>query len=238
MKNSKYFQIYSNLLDGIEKEVYKANSLLPSEKELMEMYNASRDTVRKSLDLLRQNGYIAKNKGKGSVVLDYRKIAFPVSGLISFKELAATMGQTSSTKVVELNTISLDDELKQKLYMEDGDVTYVKRVRTIDNERVILDVDYINASIVPDIDVQIAENSLYEYIEKDLNLKVGFSRKEFTVKPATSEDFELLDMHNYDMVVSVVSYTYLEDATLFQYTEARHRPDKFRFVEFARRSHQ
>ena len=27
------------------------------------------------------------------------------------------------------------------------------------------------------------------------------------------------------------SYTYLEDATLFQYTESKHRPDKFRFVD-------
>ena len=48
---------------------------------------------------------------------------------------------------------------------------------------------------------------------------------------------ELLDMDGFDLLVCVKSYTYLEDATLFQYTESKHRPDKFRFVEFARRSH-
>lgn len=44
-------------------------------------------------------------------------------------------------------------------------------------------------------------------------------------------------MDGFDLLVCVKSYTYLEDATLFQYTESKHRPDKFRFVEFARRSH-
>ena len=29
---------------------------------------------------------------------------------------------------------------------------------------------------------------------------------------------------------------YLEDTSLFQYTESRHRPDKFQFVDFARRN--
>lgn len=32
-----------------------------------------------------------------------------------------------------------------------------------------------------------------------------------------------------------VFYSYLDDTTLFQYTESRHRPDKFKFVNFARR---
>lgn len=59
--------------------------------------------------------------------------------------------------------------------------------------------------------------------------------KEITVHMAADEDYRLLDMGRYDMVVVVKSYTYLEDSTLFQYTESRHRPDKFKFVDFARR---
>jgi GntR family transcriptional regulator, trehalose operon transcriptional repressor len=36
-------------------------------------------------------------------------------------------------------------------------------------------------------------------------------------------------------VVVIRSQVYLDDANLFQFTESRHRPDKFRFVDFARR---
>ena len=48
----------------------------------------------------------------------------------------------------------------------------------------------------------------------------------------------MLDLGEYNVVVLVTSYCYLEDATLFRYTGARHQPDKFRFVDFARREIQ
>lgn len=51
----------------------------------------------------------------------------------------------------------------------------------------------------------------------------------------TAEDRELLDLEGFHNVVVVRSQVYLEDASQFQYTESRHRPDKFRFVDFARR---
>ena len=47
---------------------------------------------------------------------------------------------------------------------------------------------------------------------------------------------KLLDMGDYNMVVVVKSHTYLENNTLFQCTESRHRPDKFRFVDLAKRN--
>lgn len=238
MENAKYIQIYSQLLNRIESGEVPSNSYLPSENDLMNEYHASRDTIRRALNLLLQNGYIQKQKGKGSIVLEFDKIDFPISGLTSFKELAPFMGHESTTKVITLEKIVANEDLKQKLYMEEGDVYFIERVRTIEKERVIIDIDYLNAQIVPNVTEKIAQNSLYDYIENELGLKISFARKEVTVKPVTKQDMELLDLNGFDMVVSIVSYTYLEDATLFQYTESRHRPDKFRFVEFARRARQ
>ena len=126
--------------------------------------------------------------------------------------------------------------LKKELYMQEGDVYHIERIRDIDGEKIILDTDYINAEVINGLTEEIVEDSIYEYIENDLGLKVSFAKKEITVVHATEKEKELLDTHNYDLLVCVKSYTYLEDATLFQYTESKHRPDKFRFVEFARRN--
>ena len=120
--------------------------------------------------------------------------------------------------------------------MDSGDMYEVMRIREIDGEKVILDIDYLNAQVIPGLTIEHAQDSLYEYIEGMLGLKVSFAKKEIVVFPATEEEKKLLDMHEYDLLVCVKSYTYLEDATLFQYTESKHRPDKFRFVEFARRT--
>ena len=233
---TKYQKIYQDLLEKIKQGEIKPHTLLPSESELMKIYNASRDTVRKALNLLLNDGYIQKNKGKGSVVLDINRIAFPVSGATSFKELTKTLHGEVKTIVILLSEEKPDEEIQKALYVKEGLVYHVKRIREIEGEKIILDEDYLVKDIVNGLSYQDAENSLYEYIEKKLGLKISFARKEITVVKATEEEKQLLDMLDYDLLVCVKSYVYLEDATLFQYTISKHRPDKFRFVDFARRS--
>lgn len=232
---AKYYTIYIDILDMIESEQVKAGELLPSENVMMKMYHASRDTIRKALELLLQNGYIQKAQGKGSVVLDINRFDFPVSGITSFKELSTALGDDIETLVPRLALVDANDQLKRELNMEGGHVWLIERVRRIDGERIILDIDHINAQIVPGLNEDIAKNSLYSYIEHTLGHKIGFAKKEITVQRASLQDRELLDMNNYDMIVVIKSYTYLEDASLFQYTESHHRPDKFRFIDFVRR---
>lgn len=232
---SKYHTIYGKLLTMIEEQKVKAGDLLPSENELMKIHDASRDTIRKALNLLAQNGYISKAKGKGSVVLDNSRFSFPVSGVTSFKELAQSMGGVIETIVSVFESVDVDKDLKWELMMEEGKVWKIERIRKFDGERIIRDIDHLNAQIIPGLTKEIAQDSLYDYIEHTLGLKISFAKKEITVQNATQKDKELLDMKQYEMVVSVKSFTYLEDATLFQYTESRHRPDKFQFIDFARR---
>jgi GntR family trehalose operon transcriptional repressor len=82
---------------------------------------------------------------------------------------------------------------------------------------------------------EICQSSIFAYIEGELGKKISFAKKEFTVEEPTAEDRRLLDMEGFHAIVVVKNYIYFDDATLFQYTESRHRPDKFRFVDFARR---
>jgi GntR family transcriptional regulator, trehalose operon transcriptional repressor len=234
--DSKYLNIYNEIVNKIDKDELVTNTKLPSESELMQSYDVSRDTVRKALNLLEQNGYIQKLKGKGSFVLDVHKIDFPVSGLVSFKELAGMMGEKSRTFVKELDLIEPDQFLMKQLNVsKEDEVWKVVRVREIGNKKIILDKDFFNKKYVPSLTKEICEDSIYEHIEKVLGLKIGYAKKEFTVQQCTEEDKKFLDLESFNMVVVVKNYTYLDDTSLFQYTESRHRPDKFRFVDFARR---
>lgn len=234
--NSKYLNIYNEIVSKIEEGKIIPNTKLLSESEMMREYNVSRDTIRKALNLLAQNGYIQKIKGKGSFVLDINKYDFPVSGLISFKELSQKMGKKSKTVLCKLELIKSDEFLTEQLNLRKKDKVWeIVRVRQIGNEKIILDKDFINSNFVPSLNKHICEDSIYKYIENELKLEISFAKKVITVEEATKEDKDLLDMQNYNMVVVVKNHVYLSDASLFQYTESRHRPDKFRFVDFARR---
>ncbi|MFR7639344.1 MAG: trehalose operon repressor [Allobaculum sp.] len=232
---SKYIEIAREISKRITSKRYPADSYLPSENELCEEFGASRDTVRKALNLLAERKRILKEKGKGSRVLPVDIVTFPTSGLISFKELAAHSSQEIETDVIQFG-LTDDPVILEKLSMPEGSkAVQIIRIRTYDKERIIEDRDYLNPGIIPGLTPEIAQNSLYEYIEQTLRLPIGFARKEITVEPASAFDAEHMDLNGNTLLVVVRSNTYLEDARLFEYMESRHRPDKFRFIDFSRR---
>ncbi|SFO65967.1 GntR family transcriptional regulator, trehalose operon transcriptional repressor [Halolactibacillus alkaliphilus] len=239
MMQNKYLVIYQDLLEQIEDGIHPVDSYLPSENELKTQYETSRETVRKALTLLSQNGYIQKVRGKGSVVLPRNKFDFPVSGLVSFKELQNKLGEDVQTHVLTLNTAQPSRHIKKQLLLENDDqlVTEVIRTREINGERVILDKDYFLSNKVEGLTESIAKDSIYQYLEDTLKLSISFAKKEITVEDPTEEDRLSLDLTGFHNIVVIKNYVYLDDATLFQYTESRHRPDRFRFVDFARRHH-
>ena len=234
---SKYFVIYQELANKIDEGAYQAQEFLPSEHELCTIYGTSRETIRKALNLLAENGYIQKIRGKGSLVIDRNKFNLPVSGLVSFHEIIEKLNEKPKTVVHTCSLIKPSDYIAQQLKTEAKDAVWeVKRSRQFQGEKVILDKDYFIEKYVPHLDAEIAGHSIYYYLENTLNLKISYAKKEILVVEPTEEDKSLLDIEGFQNIVVIKNYVYLEDATLFQYTESRHRPDKFRFVDFARRN--
>lgn len=231
----KYVKIYEELAKKIDQKIWVANEMLPSENELAESFDTSRETVRKALNLLSQNGYIQKIQGKGSMILDVHKFSLPVSGIVSFKEIAKNLNLSSKTIVESIEYVGKKHAVYNQLDINNQPVWGTKRVREISGERIILDKDYFTEEYVPLLPMEVCQNSIYEYIENELGLSIGFAHKEIVVEKVTDEDKTLLDVDGYNVIVVIKSLVYLDDASLFQYTESRHRPDKFRFIDFARR---
>ncbi|AWB46191.1 trehalose operon repressor [Paenibacillus sp. CAA11] len=236
MRENIYLSIYNQLTNDIHEGTLQPGDKLASEHELALRFATTRETVRKALGLLSQNGYIQKVRGKGSFVLDVSKFDFPVSGLVSFKEIADKLEQPTRTLVYQLELKRPNEYVRKQLELEPAGLVWeVVRARVMDKERIILDKDYFRSDLVPELTREICEHSIYDYLEHELKLKISFAKKEITVEPLTEDDRQYLDLHQDTHVVVVRNYVYLDDAQLFEYTESRHRLDKFRFVDFARR---
>ena len=236
MKESKYVTIYKEWKEKIESGQIAEGERLPTESSLMESYQDSRDTVRKSLNLLEQNGYIQRGRGRASLVMPKQRYTFPLSEIASFQEVNKLSNAHAETEVVNLDILQDSHKIK-KIFQQsvNGEVYELIRVRRMKDEAVILDKDYFVRDVVPRLPLNECKVSVYRYLEEELGLQISYAVKEITVQKANAEDYELLDMGDYNMVVVVKSHTYLENNTLFQCTESRHRPDKFRFVDLAKR---
>ncbi|MCX7711236.1 MAG: GntR family transcriptional regulator [Clostridia bacterium] len=69
-----YSQLKNLILEKIESGDYPENSKIPSEEEMCEAYNISRPTVRQAITELTNNGYLYKEKGKGTFVAKSKSI--------------------------------------------------------------------------------------------------------------------------------------------------------------------
>ncbi|MGX9755122.1 trehalose operon repressor [Clostridioides difficile] len=232
----KFYEIYLDLEKDIRNNVYAVGELLPTEVKLAQKYRVSRETIRKAQSLLLEKGFIQKKQGKGAIVLDINKFEIEGSGLISFNEMQKNKNLDTEISVLKNKKEIMPLEICKKLDIDaKTKIIAVERLRKINGEAVILDKDYFISEIIPEIPLTAVQSSIFNYIEKNLELKIGYANKEVTVAPVTEEDKILLDVGTDTHVVVIRSEVYLEDTRLFQYHESRHRVDTFRFVDFARR---
>lgn len=232
----KFYEIYLDLEKDIRNNVYEIGELLPTEVKLAQKYQVSRETIRKAQALLLEKGFIQKKQGKGAIVLDINKFEIEGAGLISFDELQRNKNLDTEINVLKNKKEIMPLEICKKLDIDTKTkVISVERLRKINGEAVILDKDYFIFEIIPEIPLRAVQSSIFNYIEKNLELKIGYANREVTVNPVTEEDKLLLDIRTDTHVVVIRNEVYLEDTRLFQYHESRHRVDTFRFVDFARR---
>ncbi|HFI0091268.1 TPA: UTRA domain-containing protein [Streptococcus suis] len=234
---SKYKKVYADIKEKIEQNIWQANQEMPTENELMEIYSYSKDTIRKALSLLEMDGYIQKRQGRNSIILDHNLVRKPyVSELKTVSELNRSAHHQVQTQLTNLYIVQGQPEVMKELEVDEKtDLYRVSRVRTIDGERLEYEISYFDRRIVPYLSKEIAENSIYQYLETDLGLEISHSRREISFRFATEEEKSLLDLAGYDMVVSVTSTTYLADGRPFQYGTITYRPDKVTFVSMAKR---
>lgn len=238
MPKSKFEQIYKDLKEKIESGDYAYQDLLPSENTMVSIYNCSRNTIRRALSELTEQGYVQPLHGKGVRII-YQPIdqaAFTIGGIESFKESAIRNHRKRHTEVLQFAEITADERLAAKTGFPVGsELYYLQRVRFLDGIALILDINMFLKSLVPNLTKEIAENSIYEYIENDLGMSIVTSKRKMTVERATQIDEKYLQLNDYNCLAVVTGQTFNADGIMFEYTQSRHRPDYFCFQDTATR---
>lgn len=124
MTQKKFITIYETIRTDIIESRISYGTQLPSEHELVETYSASRETVRKALNLLVRDGMIQKIRGKGSVVIYQGLTEFPFADLTSFREVQQGLGLRHETdvKVFEKITAGEVPKVQKALNVRHGTV--------------------------------------------------------------------------------------------------------------------
>ena len=238
MPKAKYDYIYRDLKEKIETESYSYQDLLPSEHILVQEYGCSRNTVRRALAELAADGYVQPMQGKGvrNIFQPVEQTAFTVGGIESFLESAARNHQKPKTRVLQFAELETNEKISRRTGFSVGTkLYYLQRLRYLDGIPLILDHNYFLKELIPGLTPEIAEHSIYEYLEQDLGFTISTSKRTMTVEHITQIDETYLDMNDYNCMAVITSQTFNADGIQFEYTQSRHRPDHFQFQDVATR---
>ncbi|MBI4844352.1 MAG: GntR family transcriptional regulator [Nitrospirae bacterium] len=224
-----YVQLYELLKGKIESGEWKVDTQIPTEEDLCKIYEISKATVRLAISEMVRQGYLRRQQGKGTFVCK-RVIPEGLSMLTSFKELMLEAGVVFETKVLAQTVMMPTDEINLKLDVhDDAHVIYLKRLRLVDNEPVLLQETYIPHHVCPQLlSDDLEHNSLLELLEAKHNIKITKVKGYIGIAYLSADEASLLELRE-DSAALLIEQFYYSGETQIQYTRSIKQPERFRF---------
>jgi len=223
--------------DKIKNGKLKPGDFLKKEDDLALDYNFSKLTVRKALSMLEAEGYIQKIKGKKSIILEKKNLEnISLTSIQTVQEINKLQNIHLETDLISLYIVQGVKKLMEEFQVpESADFYKVVRTNSLNGEVLNYSTSFFDRKIVPFLNEEIAKKSIYEYLEKELNLKIAYSRRDISFRKITSEEQKYFKLEDINMVVVIETHAYLSNGTLFQYETIIHHPEKFTFSAIAKR---
>lgn len=168
----KYYILKQKLIEKIDQEEFKANELIPSERELIQMYDVSRITVRKAIDELVNEGYLYKVQGKGTYV-KADAYSQDLISITSCTEDVVNLGMTPSRTVISASVVEADNKRSRNLELGENEKVFrLERIYYADNEPINHTVTYLPYKLFPELKNTIFQKShCIKYWKKSMILK-------------------------------------------------------------------
>ena len=99
--NSKliYYQIYEALKKDVANKLYKIGDKLPSEDLLSKRFEVNRHTVRRAVQILKNEGILFSKRGSGVIVQD-SKFKYKIGKRVRFSQNITNENYTPETKII------------------------------------------------------------------------------------------------------------------------------------------
>ncbi|MEQ6361755.1 GntR family transcriptional regulator [Thermoanaerobacter indiensis] len=222
-----YHQVKEDIIRKIKEGVYKINEKIPSENELIKLYNVSSITIKKALSDLVNEGYLYRIQGKGTFVA--RPKISRILNLMSFTEELKEKGLEPETKLLEFKVI-LDSFIAEKLNLNSEElITKIKRLRLADGEPIAIQTSYLPSKILTNLDAKQIEQmqSLYKLLET-IGIQPYAAREEYSISILNEKDlYTLLKQKKGVPAFSVKRLTFTKDNIPFEYAESILRWDRY-----------
>lgn len=190
----KYQEVAQHIENEIQTKNLSQGTKLPSVNELVAKYKVSKNTILQTLKVLESRSIIYPVQGNGIFVRRRKR-----KGYITLLENQGFSGDLTYIdvvpKVICFKVVKATEEVANNLQCTlDDDVYFVKRVLSIRDQILCLEESYYKMSVVTFLSEAILEESIFQYLEKGLNIKTGFSDKYLSVLKTKGDISKYLEL--------------------------------------------
>jgi DNA-binding GntR family transcriptional regulator len=230
-----YCQLKNLIIKKIEKGEYPEDSKIPSEQELCEVYNISRPTVRQAVTELTNNGYLFKEKGKGTFVSKSRA-TIDIKNYSGFTDSILDSQEPGERNIISLEIVQSSNYPKLEevfgiLHSQRVDFAEVKYL-TIQNKEVFsLNVSYIPLNLFPAIidDIKSKKQS-YDIMRGKYPLLPVKTKSSLEIIYTEQSDAHFLQVQPGQALIKIENMLFSKSAQVVEFIVAKYRADKCKLV--------
>jgi GntR family transcriptional regulator len=185
-----YHQLKEIIIENIENNIWNPGDKIPSEHQLREQYDVSRNTAKKAIEDLVQDGILYRVQGTGTFV-SKPKIEQSLSGFYSFSQVLKEKGLKPTDIILEVKIEKASTKIAKALKInKDDEVIMLQRLRCANEEPIILESSYLPKKRINDVEKirLVGDTPLYDILANEFNIVVNSAKETF--EPVLVRDYE------------------------------------------------
>ncbi len=189
----EYLRVYEVLRRRIEDHEYPVGAFLPPEPELGRLLGVSRTTVRKSVEMLIDDGFLVVRRGRGTEILDFRAVQ-RLHFVTSFSETLREQGFEVSYREVKVGAVSATSSLASDLDVPAGSpLVHIHRLALANGKPIAIMDNHLLPDLAPGIEEKADRiQSLYAFLESEYALRIEAATDFISARAATREEAKKL----------------------------------------------
>ncbi len=227
-----YVQFASYVRLQIQAGNFKSDDTMVTETKLCEILNVSRTTIRQAFNMLVEEGYLFRIRGKGSFI-SKPKLNRRIDYMYNFTESINRIGANPSSIVLDCKIIKANSTVAEvmKLPPQNSFVFYLRRLRCANNQPILVEESYIPALLCPNIiDIDFSLSSLYATLLNKYGLNIDRAEEIIEAVIIDNDTTKLLECDNNCMPgYRIERVAYLKNGMVFEFTTSTTRADKCTF---------
>lgn len=202
---------------------------LPPERELSERFDVARETLRRCLRELENEGLLERKQGAGTFVSGQPVVKQPQ--LLSFSEEMRERGLLPSSELLSTRVVAAGAKLAQRLKLVPGSgLLELRRLRLANDEPMALETVYLSQALLPGLEpADLAQGSLYELLQRNYGIQIRSATQQIQATVLSEEEADALDVPPFSPALLIERLSLGLNGEIVEYAKSLYRADRYRF---------